>query len=425
MLNKRFILGCMCALGASISFGADWAQFRGPDGLGTSPEKGLPVEWSSDKNIVWKTTLPGPGGSCPITVGKRIYLTCYSGYAVGPGKPGDMKDLKRHLVCLDRANGKILWTKDFEPVLPEHQYKGEGSYHGYSSSTPASDGQRLYVFFGKSGVYCFDLDGNQQWHVNVGKGIDGWGSGASPLLYKNLVIINASIESAALIALDKMTGEEKWRTKGISRAWNTPLLAKSASGQTELVISVQNHLLGIDPDSGKELWRCEGIHRYVCPSVVAHDGVAYLTGGDQATLAVRLGGRGDVSKTHVLWREKGGSNVASPIIYQGRIYWPSTKGQFLICQDAASGKVLYKQRFKPDPGTIYASPILADGKLYFVSQHAGTYVVAATPKFELLAHNVFKDDSSRSNASPIVSDGQLLMRNDRNLYCIGKESSRK
>jgi len=421
MLNQRCILGCLCALGTYVSLGADWAQFRGPHGLGTSSEKNLPVEWSSDKNIVWKTALPGPGGSSPVTVGKRIFLTCYSGYAVGPGKPGQMKDLERHLVCLDRVSGKILWSKEFQPVLPEHQYKGEGSYHGYSSSTPASDGQRLYVFFGKSEVFCFDLDGNQQWHATVGKGINGWGSGASPLLYKNLVIINASIESGALVALDKMNGKEIWRTKGIGSAWNTPFLAKTPSGETELVISVQDRLLGLDPDSGKELWRCEGIHRYVCPSVIAHDGVVYCTGGDQATLAVRLGGRGDVTKTHVLWREKSGSNASSPIYYQGRLYWASTKGQMVICQDAATGKHLYKQRLKPDPGTIYASPILADGKLYFVSQHAGTYVVAAKSKFELLAHNVFKDDDSRSNASIIVSNGQFLMRNDRYLYCIGKQ----
>src|SRR5579864_2551119 len=182
MLSKRCILVCVCALGAGLSLGADWAQFRGPHGLGTSPEKGLPVEWSSDKNIVWRTPLPGAGGSCPITVGKRIYLTCYSGYGADPAKVGKMEDLKRHLVCLDRASGKILWTKEFKPLLPEHGYKGEGSYHGYSSSTPASDGQRLYVFFGKSGVYCFDLDGKEQWHVSVGTKIDGWGSGTSPLL---------------------------------------------------------------------------------------------------------------------------------------------------------------------------------------------------------------------------------------------------
>jgi outer membrane protein assembly factor BamB len=425
MLNHRRAFVLLCALGAGFSLGADWAQFRGPHGLGTSSEKVLPTEWSADKNIVWRTVLPGAGASSPITVGKRIYLTCYSGYGMdqgraGKGEAGKQEGLKRHLVCLDRAGGKILWAKEFKPLLPEHQYKGEGSYHGYAASTPASDGQRLYVFFGKSGVYCFDLDGKELWHKLVGKKTDRWGSGSSPLLYKNTVIINASIEDGSLVALDKMSGTEVWKTKGIGSAWNTPFLAKAPSGETELVISIQNHLLGLNPDTGKELWRCEGIHRYVCPSVVAHDGIVYVTGGDQATFAVRLGGRGDVSKTHVLWRTQKGSNVSSPIIHEGHLYWGSTHGGIITCQEAASGKTVYQQRLKPPAGIIYASPLLADGKLYFPSQHSGTFVLAATPKFDLLAHNVFQDDNSRTNASIIVSDGQLLMRNDRYLYCIGK-----
>ena len=420
MFNHRRVFVLLCALGTCLFTGADWAQFRGPHGLGTSSEKGLPVEWSTGKNIVWRTALPGGGASSPITVGKRIYVTCYSGYGEDKANPGKMDDLKRHLVCLDRAGGKILWTKNFVPLLPEHQYKGEGSYHGYAASTPASDGERLYVFFGKSGVYCFDLDGNELWHKSVGNKIDRWGSGTSPLLYKNAVIINASIEDGSLVALDKMSGKEIWKTKGIGSAWNTPFLAKAPSGETELVISIQNHVLGLNPDTGKELWRCEGIHRYVCPSVVAHDGIAYITGGDQATLAVRLGGRGDVNKSHVLWRTKRGSNASSPIIHEGHLYWASTRGGIITCQEASSGKVLFQHRLKPNVDIIYASPLLADGKLYFPSQHSGTFVLAATPKFDLLAHNVFQDDNSRTNSSIIVSDGQLLMRNDRYLYCLGK-----
>src|SRR5262249_2021132 len=155
---------------------------------------------------------------------------------------------------------KILWSKKFDPVLPEHAYQGEGAYHGYSSSTPTSDGERLYVFFGKSGVYCFDLDGKQLWQVSVGKGINGWGSGASPLLYKNFLIVNASVESGVVVALDKKTGKEKWRAAGIQSAWNTPVLVKPPKGEVELVVSIQGRLLGLNPDTGKELWHAEGIH---------------------------------------------------------------------------------------------------------------------------------------------------------------------
>lgn len=401
--------------------GADWSQFRGPGGLGISEEKGLPIEWSSSKNIVWKTPLPGPGTSSPVTAGNRIFLTCYSGYALDTAKPGNMKDLKRHLLGIERDSGKILWQKEFEPVLPEHKYEGEGNYHGYSSSTPITDGERLYVFFGKSGVFCFDLEGQQLWQASVGTGISGWGSATSPLLYKNLLLVNASVESGSLVALDKMTGKEVWRAKGIGSAWNTPVLVPLPSGEVELVVSVQDRLLGLNPDTGKELWQAEGVHRYVCPSVVAHEGVVYAIGGGHTSLAVKAGGRGDVSKTNGLWRNNKGSNVSSPVYHDGHIYWASDGGGVVYCQEAATGKIVYQERLLPQSGLIYASPVLADGKLYFVSQRNGTYVVAAKPKFELLAHNTLADDKNRANASVAVSKGQLLLRTDGALYCIGKK----
>lgn len=409
------------ALAAAFTFAADWRQFRGPGGLGASDEKGLPVRWAEKENVEWRTELPGPGTSSPVVVGDRVYVTCYSGYAMGDAEPGDMNNLKRHLVCVDRRTGAVRWQKQFDPRLPEHQYAGEGAYHGYSSATPASDGERLYVFFGKSGVYCLDLDGKEIWHATVGDGIHGWGSGTSPLLYKNQVIINASVESGSLVSLDKMTGKELWRAGGISASWNTPLVVPVPDGPTELVVSVQDRVIGLDPDAGKELWQVEGVHRYVCPSVVADKGVVFAIGGGHTSLAVRAGGRGDVNKTHSVWRDNRGSNVSSPVYHDGHLYWASDSGGIVTCQEAATGRTVYQKRLEPGSGLIYASPILADGKLYYVSQRSGTYVVAAKPEFELLAHNTFEDDNSRTNASPVVSNGQLLMRSDRYLYCIGKK----
>jgi outer membrane protein assembly factor BamB len=414
--SLAFLAFAFCSL-----LGADWTEFRGPNGLGISTEKGLPVQWSDDKNIVWKTKLPGPGTSSPVTTGDRVFLTCYTGYAVNADKPGSMEDLRRHVLGLDRESGTIRWAKEFQPELPEHKYQGEGSYHGYASSTPAIDGERLYVFFGKSGVFCFDLDGKQLWHADVGKRTHGWGSGASPVLYKNLVIINASVESGQVVALDRTNGKEVWKAPGVGSAWNTPLLVKVPSGETELVVSVQNWVVGLDPDTGKELWRAEGVHRYVCPSVVAHDGVVYAIGGGNTSLAVKAGGRGDVTKTHVLWRENKGSNVSSPLYHDGHLYWASDNNGVVYCQEAATGKFVYQKRLEPPSGLIYASPVLADGKIYYVSQRKGTYVVPAKPEFELLAHNVFKEDGSRTNASPAVSKGQLLLRSDQYLYCIGSK----
>jgi outer membrane protein assembly factor BamB len=417
----RFAFAFFLAFGACAVATADWRQFRGPNGLGVSTEKALPTEWSADKNLVWKTKLPGFGGSTPVTVGNRIYVTCYSGYGLDTKAPGDQANLRRHLLCVELGSGKILWSKEFEAVLPEHKYAGEGAYHGYSSSTPTTDGERLYVFFGKSGVFCFDLDGKQLWHAAVGKGTNGWGSGASPLLYKDLLIINASVESKTIVALDRKTGNEVWRTKDIIiEAWNTPLLVTSPEKSLELVISVKNWLIAFDPDTGKELWRAEGVHRYVCPSVVAHDGVVYAIGGGHTSLAVKAGGRGDVTMTHTLWRTKKGSNVSSPIYHEGHLYWADAGGGVVHCQEAATGKFVYSERLKPAPRLIYGSPVLADGKIYYISQTEGTFVVAAQPKFELLARNVFADDTSRANSSIAVSNGQLLMRTDQYLYCIGK-----
>ena len=399
---------------------SDWTGFRGPGGLGVSSETGLPIEWSAQKNVLWKLPLPGPGASSPIVVGKRVFVTCYTGYGLMDKDPTDQKELRRHLFCVDLGIGKTLWNKDFEPALPEHKYQGEGSYHGYAASTPTSDGERLYVFFGKSGVFCFDLDGKQVWHAFVGKGTNGWGSGASPVLYKNLLIVNASVESGTMVALDKLTGKEVWKAPGISAAWNTPILATGPAQTPELVVSVHKKIVSLNPDTGKELWKAEGVDRYVCPSVVAHDGIVYAIGGGHTSLAVRAGGTGDVTKSHGLWRMQKGSNVGSPIYHDGHLYWASESGGSVHCQDAATGKLVYSERLSPPSGRIYASPVLVDGKLYYVSQEHGAYVVAAQPKFAQLAHNEFADDKSRTNASPAIVDGRLLIRTDRCLYCIGK-----
>ncbi|HUY31681.1 MAG TPA: PQQ-binding-like beta-propeller repeat protein [Pirellulales bacterium] len=404
---------------AASSRAADWTQFRGLGGLGVSDEKNLPLRWSSDENMAWKTALPGPGASSPTVVEGRVYLTCYSGYGLEPDS-GDQKDLRRHLLCFDRHTGNVLWSREFEPHLPEHAYHGEGAYQGYSASTPISDGERLYVFFGKSGVYCFDLEGSEIWHVSVGEGIHGWGSGTSPVLFGKLLLVNASVESGSLVALDKLTGQEAWRAGGINSAWDTPLLIESKQG-AEVVVSIQKRLLSFNPHDGQPLWNADGIDRYICPSVVAHGDVVYAIGGGHTSLAVRTGGTGDVTASHTLWRRNKGSNVSSPVYHDGHLYWASDGGGFVCCQNADTGKTVFEERLEPRPGNIWSSALLADGKLYFVSQHAGTYVVAAKPQFEQLAHNVFADDDSRANATPAVSDGQLFLRTDRNLYCIGKK----
>jgi hypothetical protein len=405
---------------------ADWTQFRGPGGLGAGNYENAPTTWSEDTNIAWRSELPGAGTSSPIVLGDRIYLTCYSGYGLDANEPGEMGRLTRHVVCLDRATGELIWTRPFQPQLPESGYsRGNDAKHGYASATPTTDGERLYVFFGKSGVYCLSLEGEPIWNTSVGDKVRGWGSSNSPVLFGDLVIVNASVESGSLVGLDKLSGEMVWQVDGIRSSWNTPALVETSAGSTEMVISMQKWILGVDPATGKELWRTDGVPTYACPSAVSHDGIVYVTGGrgTQYTFAVRAGGRGDVTQSHVLWRVAKGSNVSSPVYHDGYLYLANDSKGIVFCLNAENGDVAYQERLNPRPNLIYSSPVLVDSKLYYVSQHTGVFVVPARPEFELLAHNQFADDDHRANACPVIHDGQLLLRDDRYLHCIGEETA--
>ncbi|HSG69341.1 MAG TPA: PQQ-binding-like beta-propeller repeat protein, partial [Planctomycetaceae bacterium] len=288
----------------------DWSRFRGPSGDGVSPAQDLPTKWSLEENIAWKTPLPGPGASSPVVWGERIFLTCFTGYA-NPQEPGgSLEQLKRHVMAFDASNGKPLWDKAIPAKLPEEASIRD---HGYAANTPAVDAERVYVFLGKSGVHAFDHEGNAVWDTSVGNNTSGWGTSASPLLHGDLVIINASVESESLIALDRKTGQEKWRTGGIKEAWNTPMIVRAESGREELVIAIHGKVLAVDPGSGKSLWSCDtDITWYMVPTAIAEDGIIYVLGGRSgvASLAVKAGGSGDVTSSHRLWTSNKGSNVS-------------------------------------------------------------------------------------------------------------------
>ena len=209
--------------------GTDWPQFRGPTGNGISSDAKAPLEWNDTKNIQWKIALPGPGSSSPIVSGDYVFVTCYSGYGVAPEEPGKIEDLKRHLLCLKLNEGKVVWSHSVDAVLPEDAFRGMGiTEHGYASSTPVADGQHVYVFFGKTGVLAFDFQGKELWRADVGHESSNrrWGSSASPILYRDTVIVNASEESRSIRALDKMTGKEKWKAEAaaLQLSYATPLV---------------------------------------------------------------------------------------------------------------------------------------------------------------------------------------------------------
>jgi len=408
---------CLVLAAAAVVVADDWPQFRGPAGLGIGQMSSLPAEWNDAKNVVWKTELPGAGTSSPVVVKNRVFLTCQTGYAVDPNNPGDINDLKRHVLCIDAENGKSLWKWDAETVLPEIDTR---RFRSYASSTPVVDDDAVYCFLGKSGVVALDHSGKLLWQASVGKETHGWGSASSPILYQNLVIVNAFVECRQLVALDKRTGKEVWRAGELKESWNTPLLVSLPDGKTELVVAISGEILAFDPATGKELWSCDGHRWYIVPSLVAHKGIVYCLSGKgvEAAKAVRAGGRGDVTDTHVLWTTKKGSNVSSPVYYQGHLYFAHEVTGVAYCLNAATGDVVYEARL-PRAGGVYASPVIGGDKLYYLSRWGGTFVLAAKPEYELLAQNQLEDQRD-VNSSPAISNNRLFLRMNRYLYCIGQ-----
>lgn len=397
----------------------DWPRFRGPSGMGTSPATGLPLTWSDSENIVWKTELPGSGASSPVTFGDHIYLTSFTGYLVPGESKGSLENLERHVLALDRSSGKVVWDKTVAAKLPEEENIRD---HGYAANTCAADSAGVVAFLGKSGVIAYDHEGNQKWQADVGSKTSGWGTAASPLLYEDMVIINASIESESLIALDRATGKQRWKTDGIREAWNTPIIVTADSGRKELVVARHGDVMAFDPANGDPLWTCKtDISWYMVPTGVAADGVVYFVGGRSGTaaLAVRAGGSGDVTDTHRLWTSKAGTNVPSPIYHEGHLYYIDYNGSIAYCSDAKTGEVVYQERLGRFD-QVYASPVMAEGRIYYVARNGTTLVVAAKPQYEELAKNKLSD-GTRFDASPAVDGKRLLVRSGKYLYCIGSE----
>ena len=413
--------------GAGVSSAADWAQFRGPSASGLSADSKIPKTWSDTSNLSWKVELPGPGSSSPIVVGERVFVTCYSGYGVPKSNGGDLKSLQRHLVCVDRTNGQIRWTKTVAGKLPEDGYQGYITEHGYASGTPVADDERVYCFFGKSGVVAFDLEGNQLWQTNVGKESSNrrWGSGASLILHKDILIVNASEESQSVRGLDKRTGKEVWNAPAatLELAYGTPSVVTLKDQRQELVVAVPGEVWGLHPETGKLRWFAEhSLTGNICPSIIADGETIYVFGGFRSAgcLAVRAGGKGDVTKTHVNWTSRNSSYVATPVLHNGHLYWISDNGQ-AFCLESKTGKLVYRERvaeLKAGGRPVYASPVVADEKIYIPSRWDGVVVLAAQPVYKVLAQNQFTSDDSDFNGSPAISQNQLFLRSNRYLYCI-------
>ena len=453
-MNRLAILLTLAAIMLLChSTSADWTRFRGPNGSGVSNDP-APVEFGADSKMKWKRKLPGPGVSSPIIVGDKIFVTCFSGYGGDLGD--DIAQLKRHLVCVERKTGMIVWDRAVKADLPEDPWSGAGvPSHGYASHTPTSDGNHVFVFFGKTGVLAFDMDGNQKWKVNVGKESSDreWGSSSSPILHEDSVIVTASDESEALIALDKSTGQEKWRQEAemLDSIWGTPAIAKAPNGP-EVVLAVPGEIWGFNAETGKLRWYSPG-NEGASHSVVISDDVAYSVGGGRGGsngIAVKVGGSKEV--TDLVWENNASGRFATPIVYEGRLY--TVSGGIAACYDAKTGDKIFEERLprtgggdrRPDAGSStqgdsaqrgggrggrrgrrrgfggmeYASPIIAGDKIYVTTTSGKIHVLEASDEFKVVATNDLSFDKSGFNATPAASDGDLVLRSNTHLYCVGE-----
>ncbi|MEM6799089.1 MAG: PQQ-binding-like beta-propeller repeat protein [Planctomycetota bacterium] len=412
--------GLLVMVGQGLASEAEWPRFRGPAGLGVGKGQAAPLTWSDSQNLRWKTPLPGAGSSSPVVWGGKVFVTCYSGRG---------SDLARQVVCVSRETGEVLWQRDVANTRQEDAYRGFITEHGYASNTPVTDGEQVFVFLGKSGVVAYSMDGDEQWRVDVGDESSNreWGSAASLTLYGDKLIVNSCEESQSIRALDKATGAEAWKVESgrLELCYNTPTLAKDATGRDELIVPTPGEVWSLNPDNGKLRWYATlPLGSNVSPSAVVEDGVAYLYGGRNpaGAMAVRLGGRGDVTDTHVLWTSRDSSYVATPVLYDGHLYWASDRGQ-AYCVDAATGETVYRERLPVQMRgrPFYASPVLSGDRFIVPSRYDGIFVFSASTDFKQLAVNRFDGDDSQFNATPALVDGDLLLRSDSYLYCVATE----
>lgn len=426
----RILIASLWILGTLTTHAADWPRFRGPAGSGIAVDSDtLPTVWSANANLAWKVPLPGPGASCPIIVGDKAFVTCYSGYGISQADPGEIENLVRHLVCVDMKSGKKLWQRDVKAALPEDPYTGIGvTAHGYASHTPVSDGQNVYAFFGKSGVHAFDLNGNKLWDAEVGKESDPtkWGSSSSPIVYKNTVIVTASAESQSIVGLDKTTGKELWRQEaaGLDGMWGTPALVE-ANGRTDLVMCVAKELWGLDPSNGKLRWfanATEAQHAYT--SVISDGGRIFaFTGRGGGSIAVDSGGEGDVSKTKTAWEGRTTASFASPVQHQDRLYVVSRGVLYVV--DAKTGERTQQVRLrgvKQTGGRMgsldYPSPLVVGDRLFYLNGSGQMFVFQLGDEVTQVAVNELATEKEDFRGTPAISNGQMVLRSAKHLYCV-------
>ncbi|MSR32848.1 MAG: hypothetical protein EXR99_15240 [Gemmataceae bacterium] len=409
----------------------NWPHWRGPGWQGVSDDATAPLQWSNEKNLLWKTALPGGGNSSPIIQNGKVFLTCSS-----------PDGAERRVVCVDAATGKVLWNQlASKGVAPGKSHQ----WNGYASASCATDGERVYAFFGTPGLFCYSVEGQLLWKKSFGifTSEAGWGTSASPFLYEDLVIQNCDNDGdmalpagatgsapMSLVALDKKTGQERWSTpRNLGRGFSTPRLLTVAGGRVDLVLNGPNRLAGYDPKNGKELWRCDRSHprdqaRFGEPLPITNGrSIFILSGRPGPCQALRLPGEGDITKTHVAWEveRKAHRDVGSPVLLNDLIYQPDTKGM-LTCMHLETGKVLYDSRIGNGQNKGLSSPLVLRGKILIPLDDGETVVVEPGAELKILYRNKLGDGTPLDfGASPAVSAGKIFFRSQHTLYCVGEK----
>ena len=405
----------------------NWPGWRGPSGDGVSAGKGIPTKWSSTENIAWRIAVPGEGHSSPIVWGDKVFLTSSL-----------TEKNKRILLCIDRLSGQTVWQRDVVQSPPETIHR----LNSRASGTPATDGKQVYVTFmraegdeviapnvgserlitpGKIIVAAYDLDGNEKWKTNVGDFVSAHGFNTCPVLFEDLVILNGDHDGDAyLVALDRQSGRQRWRTRreNKTRSYVTPII-REIDGITQMILSGSLCIASYDPRNGKRHWIVDGPTEQFVASMVYDGKYVFATGGypERHTLAIRPGGKGNVTDTHIAWRTtRGAAYVPSPII-SGRYLLMVADSGIASCFEARTGKRHWMERL---PGGHSPSPVSADGLVYFVSDRGVTTIIRPSETFAVIAKNELGEPVS---ASPAISQGQIFLRTHQHLYCIGSKKN--
>lgn len=401
---------CVFSAVQSVSAG-EWPAWRGPNGNGVANEKNVPLKWSSKENVKWKTPLPGPGNSTPIVWGERVFVSCAKD-----------EGLARGLLCFRRTDGQLLW----EQYVPFEKKEVTHGTNPQCSSSPTTDGERVYVWHGSAGLFAYDLEGKLVWSKDLGEFPHFWGNASSPVLYKNLLILNAGPGlSAFLVAVDKKTGNDAWRREfpdmksekidEYRGSWSTPLLHTSGS-KTVLLVSLPLTFYALDPEKGDEIWTCRGLSKLIYTSPLANDEVAVaMSGFHGPALALKMGGMGDVTDSHRLWLhdKQNPQRVGSGVIVGDHIFIYNEAG-IAWCLDLKSGEKKWEQRVG---GSSWSSMCHVDGRLYVVAQDGKTFVLEPNPnECKVLAENALAGETTRGSLA--FSNGQIFIRSHKHLYCI-------